>query len=379
MNPPTDRACNREIWDLPIRIFHWMLVAAVTTAWLTTSTLYFELHLFTGYLILLLLGFRLLWGFFGGFHSRFHNLLHPWRAVQHHLKQLVKGKHSQKPGHNPAGSWMILLILGLLSLISASGLLALGGEEQLGPLAGLLSIELGAHFHTLHQWLAWGLISLIPIHLAGILIETIWGKRSLISAMVTGREALHFSSAELPAERSRLHSGLTALLLTSTPLWALWIITIQPEQHPPLYHTVALEQHQDYALWQEECGGCHTLHHPSLLPQRSWQTMLERQQDHFEEDLSLDRETIIQMQHFLTHFAAEQARSEAAWKIPQSIPPTDAPLRITETGYWKRKHASINSEIWHLPSVNGKLNCDACHLDAAEGYFQDHAVQIPGV
>jgi hypothetical protein len=69
--------------------------------------------------------------------------------------------------------------------------------------------------------------------------------------------------------------------------------------------------------------------------------------------------------------------TEAAYKIGKSIPAAVAPLRITETGYWQKKHDEITGAVWRSKKVGAKSNCAACHRDAESGTFEDAAMQIP--
>ena len=367
-----NKSGNGIVWDLPIRLFHWMLVLTITAAWMTTSTLYYETHLSAGYLLLLLLLFRTVWGFMGGTYARFRHFAHPWPAVRQHLLELMQGRSSHTVGHNPAGGWMIFLLLGTLLLISISGLLTLGGEEQTGPLNGWVSIASGALMHQLHETLAWFLISLIPIHLAGVAIERWLSKRKLVQAMITG------SYTHLRTRSTEHGVGWVSGILLTTPAFALWFSSAEPNP-VALYSNSAWESDPRYSHWQEEGSGCHTPHHPSLLPSRSWKRVMAQQENHFEEDLALDEEPLQQITQFLIRYSAEQAYSEAAWKIDHSIEAGHAPLRITDTRYWRNRHHEIDEQIWLLPSVGGKIHCDGCHQDAAAGSFQDQAISLPGI
>lgn len=366
---------NSLVWDLPTRLFHWMLVATIATAWLTTTTLYYETHLFSGYLLTMLLLFRLVWGVIGGTCSRFKHFAHPWSAVRQHLTALLQGESTPHRGHNPAGGWMIFLLLGTLLCLTISGLLTLGGEEQSGPLNGWISIENGAQMHQIHNGIAWFLLLLIPIHLLGVAVERWISRRNLIQAMITGSYSHIRPTTQ--GRKSRLGSLVSGLLL-STPAFALWFSSIEPDFTVPLYPS-DWSRASGYTLWSEACSECHTLHHPSLLPARSWQKMMDQQQQHFEEDLALDIESRQQITRFLMTYSAESANSEASWKISNSIDQSSAPLQITQTPYWIEKHSALADSLWELPSVGGKIHCDGCHQDAAAGTYRDRAVALPGV
>jgi len=101
------------------------------------------------------------------------------------------------------------------------------------------------------------------------------------------------------------------------------------------------------------------------------------QGSHFGSDLALDATVQAAILEFLVANAGENSPREAAYKIRESIPPSETPLRITQTPYWLAKHSDIEQSVWNLPSVKSKANCAACHLDAEAGTFEDAAMRIP--
>src|SRR5579863_5025168 len=103
-----------RIWDLPVRLFHWTLVILIFTSWLSSRMLWMRLHVFCGLSILTLLLFRIVWGFIGSDTARFtHFLKSPIEAIRH-LIQLPRREPDTEVGHNAAGGWMVLGLLGLL-------------------------------------------------------------------------------------------------------------------------------------------------------------------------------------------------------------------------------------------------------------------------
>ena len=128
---------------------------------------------------------------------------------------------------------------------------------------------------------------------------------------------------------------------------------------------------------KEECGSCHLPFYPSLLPARSWVRMMDGQDQHFGTDLGLDAPTNAAILAFLTANAAERHLTEAGLKIDRSLSPSVAPLRITETPYWIKKHRDIRDVTWLAPEIKSKTRCEACHLDALEGTFEDAAMHLP--
>ncbi len=369
----TNQKKKVRVWDIPVRLFHWILVSCFIIAWFTLDNRYLDIHVFVGYLMAGLILFRILWGFIGGPYVCFHDFNFGWSEVRDYLKGVLNKCPSHFLGHNPAGSWAIYLLLGLGLSIAITGLLAFGGEERQGPLAGLLNYPQGRLAHELHEWLAWLMLGMVIIHLMGVLVESIVHRENLVAAMLTG-----FKSSEVDAISTASHWKVGIIMLvsiiTAGMSWFQGYLTETPEQLYQPFHGPALP---DNSLWREECGACHLAFHPSLLPARSWKSMLEGQASHFEEDLFLEQETVKAIETFLLKNAAEQGLTEAAWKINRSIPKTEMLLRITEAAYWIKKHQEISDVVWEHPKVNGKFNCTACHMDAEAGTFEDAAMHLP--
>ncbi len=367
------RATRVRVWDIPIRLFHWALVSCFVIAWLTLDNRYLEVHVFAGYLMGGLIVFRLLWGFIGGPYARFHDFAFGWSEVRDYLKSVLNKRPPHFLGHNPAGSWAIYLLLGLGLLTVISGLLAFGGEEQHGPLAGLLNFPQGHLAHVFHEWLSWLMLGVVIIHLIGVLVESLLHRENLVAAMLTGYKS-SVTDAISTASHWKVGAAMLAAILIGGVSWFQGHLTETPEQPYQPFHGPTLA---DNSLWRTECGACHLAFHPSLLPARSWKAMMDGQASHFGENLFLEQDTVQEIEAFLTENAAEQAVTEAAWKIDQSIPKTETLLRITETPYWIKKHQEISDAIWKHPKVNNKVNCAACHLDAEAGTFEDAAMHLP--
>ncbi|HKO07822.1 MAG TPA: cytochrome b/b6 domain-containing protein, partial [Alphaproteobacteria bacterium] len=117
-----------KVWDLPTRLFHWALVASIVLAYFTSAGrphgLLFALHLTGGYVVVLLLLFRLGWGICGGEHARFASFLSGWAQVKQHASDLLRLAPERSLGHNAIGGWMIVLMLTTLLAIVLTGLLA---------------------------------------------------------------------------------------------------------------------------------------------------------------------------------------------------------------------------------------------------------------
>lgn len=374
------------VWDVPTRLFHWLFVASFAVAWLTSeSDQWLSVHTFFGYLMLGLIGFRLIWGVAGGHYARFTSFLYSPKIGLAYLRQVLSGGGARYVGHNPAGSQAVYLLLALGLAVAITGLFTQGGEEQHGAVAGLVSFTVGNIFREAHEITAILMLLMVFGHLAGVAIESWLHKENLPLSMVTG---IKDAPEDAPASESYRPTG-TLMLVAVTAFGGWWFFYAlhQPleEQLGDQAAVVKEVPHvafvgtklADNATWREECGGCHLAFHPSLLPARSWQKMMAEQGQHFGTDLALDDATSKELLAFMVSNAAEKNATEAAFKINHYIKPEAAPLRITETKYWLDKHRSIAESDWRLAKVKSKVNCAACHLDAEAGTFEDAAMHIP--
>lgn len=177
-----------KVWDLPVRLFHWLLVAAFFTAYFTEDEL-LDAHVWAGYIILGLLLFRLVWGFIGNSYARFKSFVCSPATSFAYLKAVLFGHPKRYLGHNPAGAAMIILMLGALLLTVGSGLIVYAADQGLGPLAGLIPKGDDAFedfWEEAHEFCANFTLFLIVMHIIGVYIESIMHKENLVKAMLHG-------------------------------------------------------------------------------------------------------------------------------------------------------------------------------------------------
>lgn len=173
-----------KIWDLPLRIFHWLLVSAFVVDYLTEDEL-LGIHVWAGYLMIALLIFRLIWGFFGNEYARFSQFLCSPLASFHYAKDLITGHPKRYLGHNPAGALMIVLLLLSLLATTVTGLAVYGADQAAGPLA-MIGSQHEERWEEIHEFFANFSLMLVLIHIAGVVIESIIHKESLVKAMWHG-------------------------------------------------------------------------------------------------------------------------------------------------------------------------------------------------
>jgi hypothetical protein len=131
------------------------------------------------------------------------------------------------------------------------------------------------------------------------------------------------------------------------------------------------------AAWQHECGSCHVAYPPGLLPQASWQRIIAGLDRHFGENAALPPHTAAEIGAFLAAHGAD-AGGPAAGSGAGVAENSAAPLRITETDWFRREHREIGAAVWKRPAVGSPANCAACHREADQGNFNEHGVKIPG-
>ena len=364
---------NTLIWDLPTRLFHWLFVLSFIIAWAThDDNRFLFAHVYAGYLFITLIGFRLMWGVFGSRYAQFRSFSYDWPSVYQYIKNLATGNAAKYIGHNPAGSWAIFLMIMLSLIVSLSGLLVFGGEEGHGPLASLTSYQVGEYSKHVHIYSAWAMLMITIVHVIGVIVESLYHKENLILSMITGRKHVHKNQGI--GKHPVIGYALLFAVMISGPLYFKGYIE-QTEDAP--YIPFVGAPLPDNETWRTECGDCHLAYHPVLLPARSWRLLMENQNEHFEEALDLDEETIIEITNFLTTNASESKLNEPARKINASTPASSTPIRIIDTNYWKQKHQNIDNKYWKHEKVGSKGNCAACHLDADKGHFEDSAMRLP--
>ena len=180
-----------RVWDLGVRAFHWLAVAAVAIALVTGlcgPPNLLNIHLAAGAAIGGLVAFRVLWGLMGSTYARFSSFPLHLTAINADLAGLAAGRRPQYRGHNPLGSLMVLALLAILSLSVMTGVITLGGVDKQGPLAFAVPYVAGKAAQTVHLALAYGLLALIAGHLLGVGYESIQTGVNLPLAMITGQE-----------------------------------------------------------------------------------------------------------------------------------------------------------------------------------------------
>lgn len=178
------------VWDWPVRVFHWLIVALLIGSYLTIAVWPdFDLrtHKLIGYTILGLVAFRILWGFAGGRHARFFSFIKGPGAIFRHIGELGRRGDPGHGGHNALGALSVLALLASLLVQTISGLFNADDVLAEGPLHGIAGQGLRSFMGQVHQINFVVLLVLIGLHLAAIAFYVVWKGQALVGAMIHGR------------------------------------------------------------------------------------------------------------------------------------------------------------------------------------------------
>ncbi len=179
-----------DVWDPLLRIFHWGLVTSFFVAYATEIDV-LSLHNLAGYIVTILLIFRISWGFFGPRHARFSDFVKSPKIVLRYLRAILRGTAERFTGHNPAGGAMVVALLIILALVCISGLALLGLEGEAGPLAFLYGRFPGRvedWAEEIHEFLSNVAAIMIVAHVAGVLWGCYFHRENLIKSMISGKK-----------------------------------------------------------------------------------------------------------------------------------------------------------------------------------------------
>jgi cytochrome b len=198
-----------RIWDLPLRLFHWLLVMAVMGSFVSVKLGGNAMiwHGRFGYLVLALIIFRLIWGFVGTHHARFAQFIKSPKVILAYLKN-----PTETPGHSPLGAISVMVLIGFFLVQALAGLFASDDIAFDGPLAKFVAsawVELLTSFHRLNEWV---LLALVAVHIGAILYYKYAKRINLISAMITGDKEWA-DTAPLVHENSKVRLKAMALLI----------------------------------------------------------------------------------------------------------------------------------------------------------------------
>jgi cytochrome b len=201
-SPPSVPGGRIQVWDLPLRLFHWLLVIAIALAFLSSEedSALNHWHVLSGWVAGLLIVFRIAWGFVGGEHARFSSFVRP-SLVARHISELLRGHPAPTLGHNALGAFSVILLLFLVGATVITG--AIVAEE-------------------IHELIAWTLLGLVALHVAAVILMSFLTHENLVSAMLRGSKLSRIH----PGRSDARAAGPVAILITAFVLaGTVWGIT----------------------------------------------------------------------------------------------------------------------------------------------------------
>lgn len=185
-----------KIWDSFVRVYHWSQVILLGSLWYTAEEGLMEWHFTLAYLLMALLGTRIIWGVIGSDTAKFsHFITSPKKAINY-LSLEKKGQLSHSIGHNPAGGYMVLGLLLLLTLQLVTGLFSNDDILSEGPLASLVSYDVSGFLTQIHHQNFDILLGFIGLHIAAVFFYRLKGI-NLIKPMLTGYAELTGNSPKM--------------------------------------------------------------------------------------------------------------------------------------------------------------------------------------
>lgn len=202
--PGTDRNRSIRVWDLPLRLFHWLLVAGIAVAFLSSEegSPLSDWHIASGWVAAVLIVFRIFWGLVGGEHSRWSDFVRP-SGLASHFRELARFRPGPTLGHNPLGALSVVVLLALIAGVVWTG------------------AALGEAGEDLHELLAWTLLALIALHVFAVVVMSILSRENLISAMVTGRKPADRHPDAHHARRPPWYGFIFAALVIAGSIYAV--------------------------------------------------------------------------------------------------------------------------------------------------------------
>ncbi len=372
------------VWPTYTRIIHWLIASSFTLAFIFSLTEnLLNLHVAVGIIFGLMLVYRIIWGFIGPQYAKFSTLKLSLKELKFYFVEKVKNRWREIPaGHNPASSWFTLIVLGVGSVISITGLLLYGIQEGKGYLGFLndhfymyMDLLFNIHMIASYVLLVWAII-----HVAGVLVEQYYHKTNMMFAMVTGYK----KAKGKDSEAGKYKSGLTWIFLIISAM--VFFVSVDGRNNPFVVSKYAQHnyKHESFTYYSQ-CGSCHKLYPPFMLPSSSWQRIKGGLSNHFGEEISptmqkgenrisLHDQTIIF--NYLKNHSADTSTREISVKVMKSLNGARGRKSITKIQYWKDVHAGIPREVFKSKKVKRKANCFACHQNFDKGMMEDIDIHI---
>jgi cytochrome b len=223
---------KRLVWDLPLRLFHWLLVLSLTGSWVTAELGFewMEFHMYLGYGTIGLVIFRIIWGFIGPRHARFSSFLTGPSGVWRYARGLAAGTMIQTAGHNPLGGISVIVMLVLVGFQATTGLFATDDIVWTGPYNAAVSSATADRLTSLHHLNFNIILVAVALHILAISFYLLVKKQNLVAAMLHGKKAVPEHEA---ISKSEIVKAVIVLLISVGVVY--WLISAAPEPPPDNY------------------------------------------------------------------------------------------------------------------------------------------------
>lgn len=223
----SEAASRAYVWDLPTRLFHWLLVIAVVSAFVTAKIggSLMLWHGRIGLTILGLLAFRIAWGMAGSTYARFVQFVKGPAAILAYLRGQWQGL-----GHNPVGALSVLALLATLGGLVATGLFANDDIAFRGYLTALVDSDLSERITRIHHKLENFLVLLVILHVGAIAFYARVKKHNLVKPMITGWAD---GNPQASATGGGPVAFIVAACFAATSVWAASGALLPPPPPPP--------------------------------------------------------------------------------------------------------------------------------------------------
>ncbi|WP_198673700.1 cytochrome b/b6 domain-containing protein [Algibacillus agarilyticus] len=207
---------NILVWDIPVRVIHWLLVVMMIIAY-STHLLgydYYEYHVWSGYCVCVLVAFRIVWGIVGTYHARFINFIKGPKSTYHYLRKISHKESKTYMGHNPLGALMVVALLAGLLVQSITGLFANDEVFNVGPLYLYIDEELSLQLTSLHRLLFYWIFAAVVIHILAIFLHRVLKGEQLAKAMLTGKKLTYLhNESSIPSSKLKLALAILLVIL----------------------------------------------------------------------------------------------------------------------------------------------------------------------
>lgn len=360
------------VWSLYTRVFHLLAMVLMMGVYLSSDEdRWLSIHASLGYAIGVLFLGRIVWGFLDIPYSKFKDFSFKIADLKTYMLSVFGAKKSYI-GHNPASSYAIVGMMVLLFLSIVTGALAYGAQEGMG-IASFLNHTWFAKmklFKEVHEFFANALMFLLFAHIAGALLDRLLHSKLILRSMVDGYKEGEGQSVQL----SFFQKAFGVFWLGATVVALIYLLA-SPNALLLADNNSKVDYAKVHPAFAKECGSCHMLYPPFLLPKASWDEMMASLDNHFGDDASLDPVTMRSIKAFLDDNSAEHATKEAAVYMLSRLKNDTMPKSITETSFWKKRHHGIEKVASSDPKIGKISNCKACHPMIEQGSINDRDIK----